>query len=335
MKEKINNKVNFLIIFFITIIVLYLALKDDFTGIINQILNIQPIFLILSFLLIFAYYFLRTIILNDIIIKFKKDFSFKETFGITLKTQFFNGITPFSSGGQPFQVYMLKKAGIKISNSTNIIIQNFIVYQIALVILGIIAIIYNHFFDFFKEIALLKNLVTIGFIINILVIIILFALAFTTKLNKILGYVFIKLLQKTKIIKNSKQLVSKWEEYVENFHDGAIVLLNNKKIFLKGIFYNLIALCSLYLIPIVLLYGMGNFNVVTPVESIITSAYVMLIGSFVPIPGGTGGLEYGFVVFYGNFVKGSALNAIMLLWRFITYYFSIILGAIALNTKRR
>ena len=60
----------------------------------------------------------------------------------------------------------------------------------------------------------------------------------------------------------------------------------------------------------------------------------MLIGSFVPIPGATGGLEYGFMSFYGSFIKGSKLNAIMLVWRFITYYFGLILGSIVLNIKK-
>jgi len=100
--------------------------KDDFDTIIYQIFTIDIKFLILSFLLIFAYYFLRTIVLNDIITKFKRNYSFKETFKLTLKTQFFNGVTPFSSGGQPFQVYILKKDGIKVSNATNIVVQNYL-----------------------------------------------------------------------------------------------------------------------------------------------------------------------------------------------------------------
>ncbi len=60
----------------------------------------------------------------------------------------------------------------------------------------------------------------------------------------------------------------------------------------------------------------------------------MLIGSFVPIPGGSGGLEYGFIVFYGNYIGGPKLTAIMLLWRFVTYYFGMIVGAINLNMRK-
>ena len=80
---------------------------------------------------------------------------------------------------------------------------------------------------------------------------------------------------------------------------------------------------------------MGHVNVSTSYVAIITSAYVMLIGSFVPIPGGSGGLEYGFIAFYGNYIKGTTLKSIMLLWRFITYYLGMILGAIVLNIKKK
>ena len=102
----------------------------------------------------------------------------------------------------------------------------------------------------------------------------------------------------------------------------------------ENIVFNFIALCSIYMIPVFILYAMGEFKVISIGISIITSAYVMLIGSFVPIPGGSGGLEYGFVTFYGNFITGSKLSAMMLVWRFITYYFAMIVGAIALNIKK-
>jgi len=158
MKEKLKNKLNVLIIFIVTFIVLFLALKDDFNTIIYQIVNIDIKFLIIAFLLMISYYYLRTIVLHDFITKFKKDYRFFDTFSLILKTQFFNGITPFATGGQPFQVYMLKKENIKITNATNIIIQNFIVYQIALVILGLIAVICNYFIHFFKDITILNSI---------------------------------------------------------------------------------------------------------------------------------------------------------------------------------
>ena len=80
---------------------------------------------------------------------------------------------------------------------------------------------------------------------------------------------------------------------------------------------------------------MGDFGSVNIATAIITSAYVMVIGSFIPLPGGTGGLEYSFISFYGYFAIDPKLTALMLVWRFLTYYFGMIVGAIVLNFGRR
>ena len=59
----------------------------------------------------------------------------------------------------------------------------------------------------------------------------------------------------------------------------------NEKTFILNILCNFFALCLLYLIPLFILYAMGEFNVINAGIAIVTSAYVMIIGSFVPIPG--------------------------------------------------
>lgn len=335
MNQKIKNKLGILLLIFVTIGVLYFALKDDFYDIVHTIATINIGWLLVALLLIFAYWFMKSLVLYQTARHFKKNYRMTQAFRNILLTQFFNGITPFASGGQPFQVYSLKKEGIKITDGTNIIIQDFIVYQIALVILGVFAITTNFFFHFYPEVGFLKQLVTIGFIINTVVIIVLFIVAFAKKINYFMIEKVIRFLTKIKVIKDYEKTKEKWKEYITNFHIGAKILMKDKQHFVKLIFWNFIALVCLYLIPLVILYGLGDYTSITGGLTIITSAYVMLIGAFVPIPGGTGGLEYSFLAFYGNFIHGSTLKAVMLIWRFITYYFGIIIGAIALNIKEK
>ncbi len=266
--------------------------------------------------------------------KMNKNFKFSSAFQLVLRTQFFNAVTPFATGGQPYQIYYLKKNGLDYAKSTSVVLENFIVYQIALVLLGLIALISNHVFHIFNKVQLLSHLITLGFIINTLIIVIMFVIAFTKKINKMLINLGITVLTKLKIVKDKSKKLKEWDENITNFNESAKILLKDKKNFICNILYNLIALSCLYLIPLLVLYSMGDFNSFTPGIAIVTSAYVMVIGSFVPIPGGTGGLEYGFVQFYGNFVTGSKLSALMLVWRFITYYFGMIVGAIALSVKK-
>ncbi len=335
MKGKLKSKLSILLLILVTIIVLYFALKDDFNDIVHNILTINIFWLLISVFLIFGYWFMKSLVLYQTARHFKEDYKMSQAFRNILLTQFFNGITPFASGGQPFQIYSLKKEGIKITDGANIIIQDFIVYQIALVILGVFAIVTNYFCHFYPEVGFLKQLVTLGFIINTLVIIVLFIVAFAKKINYFIADKLIHCLGKIKLLRNPEKTRENWKNYITRFHGGAKILMKDKKHFIKLILLNLAALISLYLIPLTILYGLGDYQSLSGGLTIITSAYVMLIGSFVPIPGGTGGLEYSFLTFYGNFLSGSVLKSVMLIWRFITYYFGIIVGAIALNTREK
>ena len=324
---------NYILLLLVTIIVLFLCLKDNYDAIINTLISMDIKWLIVGFICILMYWFLKTLPLYYFTKSHKKDFTYKSAIILLLRTQFVNAITPFATGGQPYQVYYLNKEGIRSSTSTSIILENFIVYQIALVFLGIVALTCNFFMNIFPHNDLLTHLITLGFIINTLVIIVSFIVAFGKKISKKILHIGISILSKLKLVKDKEAKLAKWNESITNFHKSAKVLMEDKKLFFSMIVVNLVALSILYMIPVFVLYAAGNFTSVNVGLAIITSAYVMLIGSFVPIPGGTGGLEYGFMKFYGFFIHGSLLSATMLIWRFITYYFGLIVGGIAFNVK--
>ena len=332
-KNKIKYIFNFLLIAIVLSIVLYFSLKDNYQEIISTILKMNYIWIFVAILALIIYRLCASLGHYYIIKANNGKVSYLKCFQINLMILFFHGITPFAGGGQPMEIYFLHKEGIPVTKATNITLQNFIVYQIALVLLGLISIGANNIFHIFKDASILKQLVTVGFIINTLVIIGLFIIAFGKKINKWIVNHLISLLGKLKIIKNKEKSTEKWNEYINNFHNGAKLLVSNKKEFIKMILYAFLALVCLYITPVVLLYSTGDYTSFNALLSIVSCSYVMLIGSFVPIPGGTGGLEYGFIQFYGNFVTGSTLNVIMILWRFVTYYFGMIVGAVAVNIK--
>lgn len=325
---------NIVIIVLITSLVLYFSLKDNFTDIIDQILNINIFWLIIAFLFVIGYWFLRSCAAHTFIKMVDKKMKFRSSVLLMLRTQFVNAITPFATGGQPYQIYYLKKCGMSLTNSTVVIVENFIVYQIALVLLGLIALISNLIFDIFGKNQLLSKLIAIGFAMNTLIIVFLFIISFCRKINKKLINIGITILTKLRIVKDKDKQLEKWNETINQFHASATVLLKHKSKFFLTILYNFLALIGLYIIPLIVLFAMGDYSSMNGFEVIVSSAYVMLIGSFVPIPGGSGGLEYGFMSFYSNFLTGSVLPAVMLVWRFITYYFGMIVGAISFYIKR-
>ena len=332
-KNKIKYIFNFLLIAIVLSIVLYFSLKDNYQEIISTILKMNYIWIFVAILALIIYRLCASLGHYYIIKANNGKVSYLKCFQINLMILFFHGITPFAGGGQPMEIYFLHKEGIPVTKATNITLQNFIVYQIALIITGLIALIYNHIFNVFPNDSLIKYLVVLGFIINTLVLVVTFILSFGKKTNKFIIEKGIHFLAKIKIIKEEKKTQEKCQKYLQSFHDNAIELKKNKKIVAFMVLINIIGLMTMYSMPYPILRGMGiNINIFEVITAI---AYVMIIGSFVPIPGGTGGIEYSFIFFFQYLISGSILHAAMLVWRLISYYLGMIFGAIALSLYRK
>lgn len=329
-----NLKKNSIILLIITVIVLICVLKDDFPSIVETLKNANPLWILVSIICFFGAILFEARAYQEIIHGYQYKYSFKEAYKMLLITKFFNGITPFSSGGQPMQVYLLNKEGIRLTKATNIIIQNFIIYQAALVTFGLIAILANYYLKIFTSVTLLKQLVTIGFIINTLVMLGLVVISFSSKFNHFIIQKTINILGKLKLVKDKEKKKNEWRERVDDFHEGAEYLRNNKMLCLRTFIYNLIYLALTYLMPYFVILALATNKVdITPLEVISSSAYVLIMGSFVPIPGASGGIEYGYLKFFGNFITGSLLKTSLLIWRTISYYLPMIIGGILFNTN--
>ena len=324
--KKYNFKYNILIILVVSLFIMYLLLKDNFNEIMTNLLKANILFLLIAFILMVLNVLFQSFSMHQYLKIIEPKYKFKDTFILMFSALFFNAITPFSSGGQPFQVYILNKQKIDVSKSTNALIQNFLSYQIALIIMGILAIIANSFLDIIPNTSLLRHIVIIGFIVNVLVLAFILYLSkaksLNTKLfNKIINFIF-------KFIKNKDNLKNKINSKIDEFYKANEYYKANKFLLVKTTFLNCMSLLFLYSIPLFIFNSIGqNINLI---DSIVCSSYTFFVGSFVPIPGGTGGLEYAFLEFFKVFSNHAIISTCMILWRFITYYLSMILGAASL-----
>lgn len=325
-----NIKKNAVFLLLITGVVLYIVLKDDFNGIVDAMSNID-----VKYILVALFFYCLSVSLkgfaNYLIINDKSKIDLKEAIKHNLIAQFFNGVTPFATGGQPMEIYMTTEHHIPLAKATNQAVQSFIFYQIALVICGMFAVIYNSIFHIFPKVKLLQHLILLGFIINIIVAIILLLISSSKAVTKKISEVVIKILRVFKIKHNEKEICKKFDDYYEGFKE----LKGRKYLTITGVSLNIASLLCLYIVPLFVLYSMGNFYSLTVVDTITAAAYVYVIGAFVPIPGASGGIEYGFTQFYGNFISAGTLSAVLIVWRFITYYLGMIVGALLFSLEEK
>ena len=130
------------------------------------------------------------------------------------------------------------------------------------------------------------------------------------------------------IFKNQDKFLEKWRERLEDFHQCTKEVKEKKGLFVLGIVLNLIALTCYYAIPLFLVYSLHDYTSMSFFTSLVASAYVLIIGSFVPIPGATGGIEYAFLEIFSGFLGKSSVSAVMIVWRFITYYLGMVVGGV-------
>ena len=137
-----NLKKNTIILLLITFIVLYVVLKDDMNNIITTLGTMKYIYVLIAILFFFFYIVLRAYA-NYLVVDDKEKYSFLEAIKHNIIVLFFNGITPFSVGGEPLQVYELSKENIKVSDSILVITEAFIIHEIAVCLLALISIMTN------------------------------------------------------------------------------------------------------------------------------------------------------------------------------------------------
>lgn len=329
-----NKKLNFLVLFIMIILVLYFSLKDNLNGVINELSNVNLLIFALAIILFLLSLFFKSISLFMFIREYNNKYPIKDAFSLTLISQFLNGITPFQSGGQPFEIYLLKKKKIRITDSTNALLKDFISFQVALILMSLFSIFVNLKTKSMEMNNYLTWIILAGFIINFGVLLFLFIFANAKEtgkkiLNKIIDFAF-----KFKIVNKLKITKEKAKESVSHFYETSETVKNSKTKILIGTLTNMMHLIILYIIPTLVFMSLG-YNKITILNSIVVTSFVMLIGNFVPIPGATGGIEFGFVKLFEGFIKGPILSGAMLMWRTITYFLAMIIGAIALLFERK
>ena len=130
-----NTKIRSILLVVLTVGLFWYILKDNFNESIMLLLGANIWYLILTLLTYVIYFVIEAYLLYLLINKINSNYSYKKTLELNLMTKFFNGITPFSLGGQPLQVYELSKSKVRVTEALLVIVENFIVLQIPCAIL--------------------------------------------------------------------------------------------------------------------------------------------------------------------------------------------------------
>ncbi len=329
MKSK-KNVINTLIIFVLTIIMLYVLLKDHYLEIIHSFMNVDIFWIIITIIIAIVQF-----VFDSLPLYFfgNKRNDLKTVFYINGIARFFNGITPLASGGQPSLIYYFHKNGNTLAESTNLVVQQNIVYQIAVITLAYIFLYMQSELHIFTVTPFVEKMTIIGYTANTLLLVFLLIVSLSKRLNNSFAKLVTKIISKLKFVKNKEKVIEKFNIICEQYYNNSKLLLNNKNLFFLNIGIEFISLTLYYLIIYTLIRSLGYD--ISILKTIIAGSFVFVTGCFVPIPGATGGMEFAFTSYLSDMVNIDILPALLILWRSITFYIPTTIGAILLNINYR
>lgn len=269
---------------------------------------------------------LETVIQHMLTNKMQKGHSGWNAFKVVMTGQFFNAITPFASGGQPMQAFIMARQGVPVGTSVSILMTKFIVYQIILTIYSIIVLFLELSF-FSQKVKGVIYFAVIGFVINFGIVGILLASVFMKTTLKKVGFYGVNLLNKMHIVKNPGQIKRHIIEQIDLFSSNIKLLTKNLDLLFKVSGLTIMQLTAYFMIPYVIYRAFGLDG--TKVFLIISAAaFIVMISSFIPIPGGSGVAEGSFYVFFNLFFPDNILPTAILCWRLLTFYIPLCIGGI-------
>ncbi len=336
MGKKISKKhfANIAMIIILETIVVYITFKSSSKLSFGVFLKLSPFWVIVSTSLMGIYFILDGANLYAFGKLYNRKYTYKQGFINSICGTFFNGITPFSSGGQFAQVYIFNKQGIDPANSASILLMAFIVYQTVLVSFTTIIMIFrfktysNIYLNFF-------SLAILGFIINVSVICGLFIGAKSNKLQNFICNTVIKALNKIRIVKDFETTSNKISTSLENFRVELSNLQKNKVILITSSLINFLKLVIIYSIPF---FAAMALNLDIPYTKILNfieiCSFVYLITAFVPVPGASGGSEGVYYMLFSPILGKIGTPTTLLIWRFMTYHLGLIIGGITFATNK-
>lgn len=330
---KINKYALLAVIFSALLFLIYTVFQIDLDKFIFTLKNLNYIWLIMALISILIYWFSEAKILQIITFSLAGEYSLIKAFKVTMIGQFFNIITPFASGGQPAQLYTLNKQNLNSGSAASILMIKFIVYQLVLIFYSFFLIIFKK--SFFESGTInFFYLIFIGFTVNLSVVLGLYIFSKHKKAKEYILIGGLKLLNKINLIKDYHHWEETINEQIKLFHQDLELLKKRKKMLLKISIFTLSQLSFFFMIPY-FVYRSFNLSGVNVLTIIAAAAFVIMITSFVPIPGASGGAEISFYYFFAFFFLKEQLLVAIFIWRFISYYLALIIGGFIIFLNRK
>lgn len=249
---------------------------------------------------------------------------YRTSFLVAMIGSFYSAVTPAATGGQPMQVFAYKKRGVPTGLSSSGLAVKFFTFQTALLTLGGLLWFLNG--RVIEGAGTLPRIwASTGFILNGFTVVIVVLLAINKNIVRWIITLCIRLGKALHLVKDEARLASKADAAMDDFHASVYMITHHPLKLLVLLGLALVQVTGLMSITYCIYRALG-LNEQSYVDILTRQFLLYLSASFTPLPGASGAQEGGFGLFFANVFPAEMGMGPMLLWRFFTYYFTLLTG---------
>ncbi len=324
-KEIKNNTFSLLLALFSFIFLIVYLIKVDGVNEVTTVLRTAHFgWLVAAVACMLVYWLLDAIVLHISVRMVDPSHTFRFSLRLTMIGQYFNNVTPFASGGQPAQAFFMIRRGAPVGKTMTALLTKFIVYQITLTVYCLATLILK-FSYFMSEVKVLMVAVIVGFTAHTAVTLMLVGVAFFKSATERIALLGIRILAKIRIVKDPAAKAESVLAELENFHEQFQIMRRHKAEILKMCLITVVQLTVYFLIGNVI-YNSFHLTGTDSLTLLASQAFVLMIATFVPIPGALGAADGSFAIFFSLFFPQHLISFALVLWRLLTFYLPIVIG---------
>ena len=324
-KKKIFDVVFLIGLIFLTA---WTVFNDQDVGSILRMMNrVCVVYKVSCFTLVILYVCSESVIIKYLLSMLKIKVKLAECVKYSFIGFFYSCITPSASGGQPMQIYYMRKNKISVANSSLVLMVVTIEYKFVLVFIGTMTLIFGQSFLHTLP-AKVRLFLYLGLVLNVICVAVMVMFIVFPQFIRIILRKILKILDKLKLVQKKENLTKRFDRTATIYKDAAEYLKENSFTIFVTTIFSFIQRFFLFFVTYVVYRSMG-LRGDSVVKIVLLQAIISISVDMLPLPGGMGISEHLYLlIFTPIFGSDTMTTAAMALSRGYSYYIFLIISGI-------
>lgn len=316
---KRNHIISLIFMFVVVAATFYVITQEnDMRAIVTALKSINVGWLLLSAVTALIYVALEGVVIDYLLRSVSVEVPLFQGIKWSYIGFFVSAITPSSTGGQPAQLYYMNKDGVKISESTPVLMITAVLFKVVAVVVGIALLFWygglkQHFGNYLW-------LYFLGLGLNVMLVVILVVVMMKPSWAQKCVLGIEKFLVRIHVLKPSSDRIKRLIAAIAEYADVISFFRNNKFKILIATAITFVQRSCMFVMPLFVYLGMGLTG--TSFLTIIAlQAAVYITVDMLPLPGSVGINELIYSLVFSTIFSGEYLAASLLVTRGVSFYF--------------